>query len=583
MFWLASYMVAAKDVSLNANYLTNCLFRNFHAKAEDTLSIRNHLNMVSLTFDKSTIYRIPRLAFSTGQLKNLTAPGAGIDLIERSTFTNARSLFALNLTQNALEEIKNATFELAPKLNRIDLSFNRINKIESDAFLGLEALMFLSISHNVIEELNVDTFKPLAQLEILYLDQNKLKTLDSDTFAHNLKLRTFYVEHNQLTDFPASILDKQKDVLEHFDISDNTIEFPVRGLTKLEDIRVSNVGVGALEVFPSISVIVADHCQISEVIGSNLDSLTYAKLSHNYITNLSWLVNATRLYSLHLSHNRIETIGKAFNTLTSLKYLYLDSVGLKTIGYSDLSFQKNLKTLDIGYNGIGDFDIDKLVSLNSLETLYLDGNNMKSINIEEIILIFPKLKTLGLSNNNMTCELVALCVKILNKHEIALHADVERNLGNRSTLAGMACRESSMYDELFSPDHSLENVESAEISNDTSRAVDEDDDAMVVEKSMNNFLENFKLYMNTDEMSIDIKKRDPSKAAARVSDSEDDIMSRLRSIATSVNMTTMILVLAVLAALGYAGFLVVQHYFSKTPVGYPVQYCSSTNLIGQVA
>lgn len=108
-----------------------------------------------------------------------------------------------------------------------------------------------------------------------------------------------------------------------------------------------------------------------------------------------------------------------------------------------LSHQKQLSVLDISYNQLGSIDLHVMTNLINLHTLDISGNNLTQLlHYDSIDKILPKIKVIGIENNNFNCTYLAMILKFFNEKEIILK-DPEYPVKNSSNIFGIACSNES--------------------------------------------------------------------------------------------------------------------------------------------
>ena len=184
----------------------------------------------------------------------------------------------------------------------------------------------------------------------------------------------------------------------------------------------------------------------------NLRSLGELDLSFNEIHNntfnrngADWIDTMESLKVLDLSHNNIFYHDfvpyHTFSGLVNLESLNLRSNRI-TIDYGNFATNRQLKTLDLSYNKMTYFDLNFLLSVASLESLMLHGNNIayaSQIDLSDIRATFPEIKMLGLSENEFTCEMLSSILKKMLKANIRLLVDEENFVSDRRNLRGVSC------------------------------------------------------------------------------------------------------------------------------------------------
>lgn len=132
---------------------------------------------------------------------------------------------------------------------------------------------------------------------------------------------------------------------------------------------------------------------------------------------------------------------EAFSGLVNLEILNLKANQI-TIDYGAFSSNAKLKTLSLSHNKMTYFDINFLLSISSLEKLYLHGNGItypNQIDLSDVKAIFPNLKYLGISENSFSCEALAMIIKKMMKASIELIIEDGTFVNNKRNLRGVSC------------------------------------------------------------------------------------------------------------------------------------------------
>jgi Leucine-rich repeat (LRR) protein len=185
---------------------------------------------------------------------------------------------------------------------------------------------------------------------------------------------------------------------------------------------------------------------------NNLHSLINLNLSHNKLSNQSfsdddnimgidWTIE--KLQVLDLSHNGIVYYDalpyNSFTNMKRLEELYLQYNHM-AIDYGAFSSNPHLKTLDFSYNNNPYFEFNLFLSLRKLENIYLNGNGMwHSIDLTDIRSSFPKLTSIGISNNSFPCSILASIVRKLDKAGIEMIVDENAFVTNARNIRGVKC------------------------------------------------------------------------------------------------------------------------------------------------
>ena len=147
-------------------------------------------------------------------------------------------------------------------------------------------------------------------------------------------------------------------------------------------------------------------CPINDInimININLSSLIELKISNAKISNINFLTNDNiqRLKVLNLEKNEISNINTLQNIRfsNSLEELYISHNKIIDISvFNYIAFPK-LKILFLSHNQIENISPIKLIIINSCQTLSLDNNKIKDIELFKDINRFNNLKNLSLKNN----------------------------------------------------------------------------------------------------------------------------------------------------------------------------------------
>lgn len=263
--------------------------------------------------------------------------------------------------------------------------------IPRDFFSTYPVVQFINLSHSKVFKINDGTFRHLPSLFEINLRGNNLISLSADIFDGASSLR-------------------------RIDLSQNKIKF------------------------------------IEPATFMNLRSLGELDLSFNEIHNntfnrngADWIDTMESLKVLDLSHNNIFYHDfvpyHTFSGLVNLESLNLRSNRI-TIDYGNFATNRQLKTLDLSYNKMTYFDLNFLLSVASLESLMLHGNNIayaSQIGLSDIRATFPEIKMLGLSENEFTCEMLSSILKKMLKANIRLLVDEENFVSDRRNLRGVSC------------------------------------------------------------------------------------------------------------------------------------------------
>ncbi|KAB2068698.1 hypothetical protein ES319_A08G049500v1 [Gossypium barbadense] len=226
------------------------------------------------------------------------------------------------------------------------------------------------------EYLNVSLFLPFEELKSLNLSENNIADLVDNQVLNNLtKLKQLDLSGNKIESLQSS----------------HDGERPLN-LTNLEELYLDS------NSFPN--------SLLSQLSGfSNLKSLSIYGNQLKGSINIKVLNNLTRLKTLDLSDNKIESLQSLHNgerpiNLTNLEELYLDSNSFTNSLLAQLSGFSNLKSLNIRNNQLkGSINIKDLNALSNLEELDMSNNKVKEfVPTKNKDIYLEKLKVATLNN-----------------------------------------------------------------------------------------------------------------------------------------------------------------------------------------
>ncbi|KAJ8410766.1 hypothetical protein AAFF_G00187230 [Aldrovandia affinis] len=99
-----------------------------------------------------------------------------------NSFLHLNNAVAINLGNNALQDINVGAFNGLSILKRLYLHENKLEVFRNDTFLGLESLEYLQADYNVIKRIESGAFRNLNKLRVLILNDNLIPVLPSFLF-----------------------------------------------------------------------------------------------------------------------------------------------------------------------------------------------------------------------------------------------------------------------------------------------------------------------------------------------------------------------------------------------------------------
>lgn len=367
-------------------------------------SYQNKQMIDAIRFENCQLYHIPYRTFKAyPYLRVLNISQLTLDSLQPEHLKGSKRAWELLAGNNALNEIPGFLFANAGSVKTVDLSYNQIHQIDAQSFIGASELNKLDLTSNQIEVLSACAFGSLVNLTHMNLSYNKINQIHSYAFI-GLK------------------------VLYHLDLSHNMI-------TVLKDLTFAN-----LSRLMQLQLSYNQIYQIESYAFATAHSLMRLDLSHNNITDEQIFDNLYNLLHLDLSHNPINELGiGTFANLVKLEHLDLGHTNLTTIELGTFSYQRGLISLDLSENNLKSFDFGLfLPAFRYMELLYLDGNQLSDMNGFTNSL-FPRLNSLGITNNKFNCSYLKKFMRSVDWEQIRLPVDRMPLNIHKTNIRGVAC------------------------------------------------------------------------------------------------------------------------------------------------
>lgn len=351
--------------------------------------------------DDCELSKLPPQLLSNTEVSKLDASNISLETLTGNEFASIGSPTSINLSSYRLKYMDQPVFKSQTGLKTLDLSNNQIQLLGLDAFNGLIELNELHLQFNNLSEISNGTFIGLNELLILDLSHNRLRWLDADTFSDLINVWWLHLQGNELSE-----------------ISNGTFI----GLRKLTTLDLSHNRLRQLSV------------DISE-----LSSLASLYLQYNNISALSSrsFEGLRRLNSLDLSFNNITKLEAGyFMHSPYLHYLNVSHSQLTYVETGAFTPLKFLDTLNLSNNRLTQLDFNQfLPSAKRLEILHLDGNQLTKLH-DRFDKLFPRLKSLKLTNNQFDCSYLGKFVSTLYS---TLKAIDTTSITHSPNIIGITC------------------------------------------------------------------------------------------------------------------------------------------------
>uniref|UniRef100_A0A3Q0SNK9 Ig-like domain-containing protein n=1 Tax=Amphilophus citrinellus TaxID=61819 RepID=A0A3Q0SNK9_AMPCI len=328
--------------------------------------------MVTLTLPGSSQACPPRCECSA-QLRSVSCQRRRLTNIPEGIPTETR---LLDLSKNRLRWVQTGDLAPYPRLEEVDLSENLIATLEPNAFSTLQSLKVLKLRGNQLKLVPMGAFAKLGNLTSLDLSENKMVILLDYTFQDLRSLK-----HLELQAF-SGLLGLEDLTIARCNltsISGQTLSY----LRSLVTLRLRHLSITALEdqnfrKLSNLRGLDIDHWPYLEYISplsfQGLD-LHWLSITNTNITSVpsASFKNLVHLTHLNLSYNPITTLESwAFKDL--LKELIMVSTGLMTVEPHALGGLRQIRVLNFSSNDLQTLEEGSFHSVNSLETLRVDGN-----------------------------------------------------------------------------------------------------------------------------------------------------------------------------------------------------------------
>lgn len=328
------------------------------------------------------------------------------------------SLLQIDLYNNLLSSLPETLFRNMPNLTELAVSSNNLRSLPPTLLHNLPQLSSFDITENNLQELPPGLLRDSPSLATIMVGSNNLSALDDSVFApHVPELSYFAATTNILTRIPTAVLGAARK-LSYLDLSFNKLtEIPVARLCSATDapLTAARLNGNLLHVLPHTMFVNCSNMQALYLtynkltqlpLLDSLPSLSEFDANNNQITSLPdnlFRASAPSLQTVFLAYNNISRLGQVvtadFGQLTSITFSNnrVTQVSSTLLGVGAARPQ-NLNYLTLTYNAITSIPDTVLVSLPSLEGVYIDNNNLSKLPFVSNV---PSLVTLSAASNSI--------------------------------------------------------------------------------------------------------------------------------------------------------------------------------------
>ena len=322
---------------------------------------------------------------------------SGNKISDLSPLMDLPSLVYLDLSNNGLTDV--TSLMGMTQLKHLDLSGNGLTKIT--ALTALTKLTYLDLSGS--ELTSFTPLKSLTALEELHLKSTGLDDGDLASLEALGSLKALNIEDND--ELTGGAVDALKLKLDGCTVTHSDLAYKVTlGKAEFDDTAatVDAAPQSVSDLTEAASAQKSDDAAFGATTPSPTSTpsrrsttLSVLEFDYNSVTDLSALLNLTKLRSLSLMYNKVSGGVAGLTYCTALEELHLD-YNDKLSDISALSGLPKLRELTL--NGTAVSDLSALSGMKTLETLYLDGCPVDSI---EALMTLTGLKELYLRGTEL--------------------------------------------------------------------------------------------------------------------------------------------------------------------------------------
>lgn len=397
--------------------------------------------ITTVHFSSSRLSRVPVEIFQKfTNLKALNCDGVNLQSLSRADMTGAANLKDFSCNSNYVKALDANVFMNSARLESIDISINDIENIDPTSFSGLSELKKLLLYDNKLSSLPASVFKDLINLEEINLSNNQIQVIDVELLSHCRLLKYIYLNDNLIRDIHESAFQSNDNIV-FLEMSQNRLSSLKLNLSA-SGLYANNNQLQSIHL-GSIGYLSFYNNSISSVVFTVPEDILSLNMSTNNLNgdSLHDIIRCSALKSLDLSFNNLGRLNvSTFLELNELQILNLQSTNLSRIDFGLFQHQTKLEQMDISYNQLGtsgEFDLNKFTQLKSLVTLFMEGNNISQFRYEDVKKTFPKLHTIGYSDNSWKCPYLILMNSFMESNGIEIYHLV--TVKTRSNVGGIAC------------------------------------------------------------------------------------------------------------------------------------------------
>ncbi|XP_066517496.1 toll-like receptor 13 [Hoplias malabaricus] len=302
----------------------------------------------------------------------------------------------LDISYNDISVIKKNDLGELNNLQNLNGSKNKIKEVEDGAFRGLTALKELNLGHNKLTTISGEFFQNLSNLTVLRMNENYISNINSSAFIPLISLVMLNLSGNHLQYIHKAQPVFQIPSIQELHVGKNGFSsFETRHVSNTSlKIKVLDLSHNRLELF-RITADIFPHLETLDLALNNV-SIKWDVQDKNYFRN----VNRLNLSGIQLTSGKMKIMLQTFNsTLSNLRMYFLGEQRAKSLT-KDACLINTLETLRLESNNIRSISENELINCTGLRVLDLAENSLTEITTSAFRSM-TNLSTLGLCHNKL--------------------------------------------------------------------------------------------------------------------------------------------------------------------------------------
>lgn len=293
-------------------------------------------------------------------------------------------------------------------LNEYDISNHSLESLQPDD-LRFAELNSLYAKHNKLTFIPAGLFVHAPHLSEINLSFNDIAAVEAGAFSELENLQWLLLENNPIRHFDGKILLPIHFRISAFSITwENVDEFDISHMDGIFDLSYSPGGFFKGFAFGKGKEKLHGHSYVTKYyeadIFGNVKVFNASGTTVAGVVDL-FVVFGPAIEALDVSSNTIRQFnGSAIDRFNNLQHLILSNTSLSSFDFDGIHNRAQLEVLDLSHNNLSKIEFSSSFgSFPKLKTLNLIGNKLTQIDFVTPT-NFPKLTTLGISQNQFTCN-----------------------------------------------------------------------------------------------------------------------------------------------------------------------------------